>query len=59
MHLRDIAKPTAQADEFLIRIAATTVNPLDMKSRSGRIQLEIPVQLPYTPGLDFAGTVEA
>ena len=59
LRLNEVAKPTCTEDEVLIRIAATTVNPLDMKIRSGKMQQEIPVQLPYTPGLDFAGTVEA
>ena len=58
LRLNEVAKPTCTEDEVLIRIAATTVNPLDMKIRSGKMQQEIPVQLPYTPGLDFAGTIE-
>ncbi len=58
MQLTNIEKPVPKDNEVLIRIAATTVNPLDMKIRSGKMQQVIPVKLPYTPGLDFAGTVE-
>ena len=59
MQLTNIEKPVPKDNEVLIRIAATTVNPLDIKIRSGKMQQLIPVKLPYTPGLDFAGTVEA
>ena len=59
IQLTNIEKPVPKDNEVLIRIIATTVNPLDMKIRSGKMQQVIPVKLPYTPGLDFAGTVEA
>ncbi len=57
--LNQVAKPSCGDEEVLVHIAATTVNPLDLKIRSGRMQQQILVRLPYTPGLDFAGTVEA
>lgn len=57
--LNDIEKPAIQDNEVLIKTIATTVNPMDMKIRSGSLQKGMPVELPYTPGLDVAGTVEA
>lgn len=59
LRLNDIEKPVPKDQEVLIRIAATTVNPLDMKIRSGALQQQMPVAFPYTPGLDFAGTIAA
>ena len=58
LQLNDIEKPSLKENEVLIRISATTVNPLDMKIRSGIMQQAMPVKFPYTPGMDIAGTVE-
>lgn len=49
----------SNGNDVLIRVKATTVNPLDMKIRSGYVQKIYPVQMPFTPGLDAAGVVEA
>lgn len=59
LNITEVDKPTAKAGEVLIKIAATTVNPLDIKIRSGMMQQIMPVTFPYIPGLDVAGTVEA
>ena len=57
--LSEIAKPDLQDDEVFIKAAAVTVNPADVKFRTGSLQSRMPIQLPFTPGLDVAGTVEA
>ncbi|WP_121392089.1 quinone oxidoreductase family protein [Actinokineospora cianjurensis] len=49
----DIAGPGA--GELLVRVAAAGVNYIDTYQRSGAY----PVPLPFTPGLEGAGTVEA
>jgi NADPH:quinone reductase-like Zn-dependent oxidoreductase len=59
IQLNEVEKSQAKENEILIKIASTTVNPFDMKVRSGAMQKQIPVNLPYTPGSDVAGTVEA
>ncbi len=66
IRLTNIEKPVPKDDEVLIRVAATTVNPLNIKIRSGKMQQPkstrvqlAPIKLAYTPGLDFAGTLEA
>lgn len=58
LQLNQIAKPVIKDDEVLVKIKATTVNPMDMKFRNGSLQKGMPIELPYTPGLDVAGTVE-
>lgn len=58
LQLNQIAKPVIKDDEVLVKIKATTVNPMDMKFRNGSLQKAMPIELPYTPGLDVAGTVE-
>lgn len=58
--LVEVAQPQISNDnEVLIQVKAASVNPLDMKIRMGFMQKMRPVQLPYTPGLDAAGTVVA
>ena len=55
---QETGKPAVKDNEVLIKIKATTVNPMDMKIRSGALQKMLPVQFPYTPGLDVSGTIE-
>ncbi len=57
--LKQADKPGIKEDEVLIKIKATTVNPLDMKIREGFMQKMMPVQLPFIPGSDAAGIVES
>ncbi|WP_428329506.1 NADP-dependent oxidoreductase [Mucilaginibacter sp.] len=57
--LNDVEQPIPKANEILIKVAATTVNPIDMKVRSGAMQQQMPVKLPYIPGSDVAGTIAA
>ena len=52
-------KPTINDDEVLIKSYAVSVNPADIKYRKGLMQQRLPVELPYIPGLDVAGTIEA
>lgn len=59
LQLNEVDKPQPKENEILIKVAATTVNPIDMKVRSGGMQKIMPVNLPYTPGSDVAGKIEA
>lgn len=54
-----IAVPTPASGEVRIRIHAASVNPIDWKIRSGRLQRNYSVNLPYIPGRDVAGIVDA
>ena len=56
--LVEIAKPTIQPDEVLVRIKAAGVNPLDNKITRGGVKMLVPHQLPLTMGHEFAGIVE-
>ena len=55
----EIEKPNIKDDEVLIKSSAVSVNPADIKYRKGLMQQRLPVQLPFTPGLDVAGIIEA
>lgn len=58
LKLERLQRPEPQADEVLIRVRAVGVNPVDWKIRQGWFKDFRPVQFPYVPGLDLAGTVE-
>jgi NADPH2:quinone reductase len=57
MKLEDIPQPKPAAGQVLVRVKAAGVNPVDTYMRSGAYPIKSP--LPYTPGTDAAGTVEA
>ncbi|NVZ23720.1 NADP-dependent oxidoreductase [Pseudomonas costantinii] len=59
LRLEDIADPVAGAGEVLIDVAGAGVNPIDWKVLSGAMKAFIPLPLPFTPGIDVAGTVVA
>ncbi len=53
----DVEDPSPGAGEVLVRLAATSVNPVDFKLRSGSLQAYMPLQLPAILGRDIAGVV--
>lgn len=55
----DTEKPQVADNEVLIKASAVSVNPAEIKFRKGEMQQRMPVTLPYIPGLDVAGVVEA
>src|SRR5260221_3541454 len=57
MRLEELSGPRPVPGEVLLRIEAAGVNPVDVYIRSGQYG-RLP-GLPYTPGLDGAGLVEA
>lgn len=54
----EIARPVAGANQVLVRIQASGLNPLDAKIRAGKAG-HAQVQLPAVLGIDMAGVVEA
>ena len=57
LKLEDVPEPSPAAGQVLVRVRAAGVNPVDTYIRSG-VHAVKPA-LPYTPGLDAAGEVEA
>jgi NADPH2:quinone reductase len=57
MKLEQVPDPTPGDGEVLVRIRAAGVNPVDTYIRAGQYARKPP--LPYTPGSDGAGEVEA
>jgi NADPH:quinone reductase-like Zn-dependent oxidoreductase len=54
-----VPEPTLSADSVLIEAAATSVNPIDLKIRSGAVQKFFPRKLPIILGVDVSGVVRA
>lgn len=54
-----IEQPVPGPGEVLLKVAATTFNPSEAGLRRGLLRSIVPVDLPYTMGLDVAGTVIA
>ncbi|WP_020060918.1 quinone oxidoreductase family protein [Bacillus sp. 123MFChir2] len=55
MKYTDVAMPSINANQVLIRVVATSVNFADIKSRYGKKGSE---NLPFIPGIDATGIVE-
>lgn len=53
-----VPRPVPKEGEVLIRVRTAGVNPIDWKLRAGYLKTYMPIELPGTPGLDVAGTVE-
>lgn len=52
----EVTTPQPMQDEYLIRIKAIALNPIDMYIRAGTINMPLPKQ--FISGCDFAGVVE-
>jgi len=53
----DLPKPKPGPGQVLVKVGATSLNPIDLYVRSGLVAMPLP--FPYVIGCDFAGTVEA
>lgn len=56
--IEDAPLPTLNDDDVLIRVVATSVNPVDWKIRKGYLKAMIPYQMPLIMGWDVSGIVE-
>lgn len=57
LRYEDFPDPKAGEGELLVRVAATSVNPIDSKQRSGAAKERFPVEFPGILGRDLAGVV--
>jgi NADPH:quinone reductase-like Zn-dependent oxidoreductase len=58
IRIEEAPLPALQADELLIRVVATSVNPVDWKIRKGYLKSFIPYDMPLIMGWDVSGIVE-
>lgn len=55
----DIEKPKLKTGHVLIKVAASSINPVDYKIRESGESLPFAPALPAVLGMDFSGTIEA
>ncbi len=51
-------RPEIKSNEVLVRVCASSVNPVDNKIRAGEGQAKFPAEFPLTMGWDLSGIVE-
>ncbi|MEK8144925.1 alcohol dehydrogenase catalytic domain-containing protein [Streptomyces sp. M10(2022)] len=57
LRYEDVDRPAPGTGQVLVRVAATSFNPVDDHIRAGVMAEMLPITLPYVPGIDLAGTV--
>lgn len=57
LRFEDHVDPVAKPGDVLVRIAATSINPIDIKRRSGAVKDFFPISSPGIIGVDVAGTI--
>src|SRR6476469_10114861 len=57
LQYRELSKPIAKSNELLVRVRASSVNPVDWKIRQGHLQLLSGYNLPRRVGSDISGVV--
>ena len=55
----DLPVPQPGPGQVRVRVAASVVHPVDLMIRAGRFPAPLPAGLPYVPGWDVVGTVDA
>jgi NADPH:quinone reductase-like Zn-dependent oxidoreductase len=55
----DVPDPTPGEGEVLVRVAATSINPIDYKMRSGAAKERFPLEFPAILGRDVSGIVRS
>ena len=58
LKFEEVARPEPSGDEALVRVIASSVNPADPLTLSGKYAKEFGTHLPLIPGYDVAGVVE-
>lgn len=58
LRFEDAPRPVCAADDVLIRVVGSSVNPVDWKIRRGYLKEMIPYAMPFIPGWDVSGVVE-
>jgi NADPH:quinone reductase-like Zn-dependent oxidoreductase len=57
--IEEVDAPKAGVGEVLMKVAAASLNPLDVKLQKGFMHAFFPLAFPYTVGTDLAGTIES
>ncbi|RPF53944.1 NADP-dependent oxidoreductase [Aquisalibacillus elongatus] len=55
---REMDKPKAEKGQVVVKLHATSINPIDWKLREGYLQEMVPFELPIILGWDAAGVID-
>ncbi len=58
LEVRDVPEPAAGPGQLLVRMHASSLNPLDVKLRGGSLRRLMPLKFPAILGFDLAGVIE-
>lgn len=58
LRIEEVPEPTVRANDVLVRVHASSVNPVDYKIRSGSQRGAVRLKLPRILGMDVSGVVE-
>jgi NADPH:quinone reductase-like Zn-dependent oxidoreductase len=53
----ELPRPTAGPGQVVVKVAATSFNPVDAGIRGGYLSEVYTIAFPHTPGIDVAGTI--
>jgi len=59
LRYEDAPRPAPVKDEVLVKVHATSVNPVDWHIRAGHLRGFRGYPMPFIPGWDFSGVIEA
>jgi NADPH:quinone reductase-like Zn-dependent oxidoreductase len=54
-----VPKPQAHAGQVVVRVIATSLNPIDPKRASGSMRQIFPLEFPFIPGSDLSGVIDS
>lgn len=57
LRIQDLPRPTPAEDELLVRVRATSINPVDWKIRKGDLKFLTGKDFPKVLGADFSGEI--
>lgn len=59
LRLETIPRPTIGPKDVLVQVVAASLNPIDLKTKDGKLKMLLKYEMPLTLGSDFAGIVTA
>ena len=57
LHYEDVERPVPGPGQVLVKVAATSFNPVDAGIRGGYLSEVFAITFPHVPGIDVAGTI--
>ncbi|KRN94161.1 oxidoreductase [Pediococcus stilesii] len=55
--IRDVSIPAIRPNDVLVKVIATSINPIDIKTKDGGLKMLLKYEMPMIMGSDFAGIV--